>query len=42
VNGDDLGRLLAAWGICGDCEEDLTGDGAVDGDDLGRLLSGWS
>ncbi|MFM8641326.1 MAG: hypothetical protein ACKOEP_00610, partial [Phycisphaerales bacterium] len=42
VNGDDLGRLLAAWGICGTCAEDLTGDGAVDGDDLGRLLSEWS
>ena len=41
VNGDDLGRLLAAWGICGSCAEDLTGDGAVDGDDMGQLLSAW-
>lgn len=42
VNGDDLGRLLGAWGICGNCAEDLTGDGAVNGDDLGSLLSAWS
>jgi len=41
VNGDDLGRLLAAWGPCDACDEDLNGDGAVNGDDLGALLSAW-
>jgi subtilisin family serine protease len=42
VDGDDLGRLLSAWGPCSvACTADLTDDGAVDGDDLGRLLSNW-
>ena len=38
VNGDDLGRLLTAWG---GTEADIDGDGVVDGDDLGILLVDW-
>jgi hypothetical protein len=40
VDGDDLGRLLAAWGLP-DCASDLNADGVVDGTDLGFLLSRW-
>ncbi|MAJ47889.1 MAG: hypothetical protein CBC35_11580 [Planctomycetes bacterium TMED75] len=42
VDGEDLTRLLAAWGACaGDCSEDLGGNGVVDGPDLGILLGYW-
>ncbi|MBU3682499.1 MAG: hypothetical protein FGM39_00480 [Phycisphaerales bacterium] len=42
VDGNDLGRLLAAWGPCTyACAADLTDDGAVNGDDLGQLLANW-
>lgn len=41
VNGDDLGRMLAAWGPCTSCSPDLDGNGFVDGQDLGRLLADW-
>jgi hypothetical protein len=43
VNGNDLGILLAAWGICssGDCIADLNEDGFVDGGDLGIMLGRW-
>ena len=30
----DLGRILAAWGACDGCPEDLGGSGAVDFEDL--------
>jgi len=48
VDGQDLGLLLAAWGICIDCGDgvpcpaDLDGSCTVDGADLGLLLSLWS
>ncbi len=42
VNGADLGQLLAAWGACAACAEDLTSDGQVDGQDLGMLLAKWT
>jgi hypothetical protein len=42
VNGNDLGRLLAAWGPCpAGCAADIVRDGAVDGIDLGALLGAW-
>ena len=43
VNGNDLGILLAAWGVCGtgDCIADLNDDGFVDGGDLGIMLGRW-
>jgi hypothetical protein len=42
VNGNDLGRLLAAWGPCpAGCAADIVRDGAVDGIDLGMLLGSW-
>jgi hypothetical protein len=43
VNGNDLGILLAAWGVCasGDCIADLNEDGFVDGGDLGIMLGRW-
>jgi hypothetical protein len=33
--------LLAAWGQCSDCPEDLNGDGVVDTADLLTLLANW-
>lgn len=39
VDGNDLGRLLAAWG--GPGPADLNGDGNVSADDLGALLGNW-
>lgn len=41
VNGDDLGLLLAAWGM-GAGPADLNLDGNVDGNDLGMLLGAWT
>jgi hypothetical protein len=41
VTSSDLGVLLSAWGTCGGCAADLTGDGQVLSDDLGILLSAW-
>jgi len=43
VDGNDLGLMLAAWGVCGgaSCPADITGDGFVDGNDLGQLLAAW-
>ena len=41
VDGGDLGAMLAAWGACSGCSEDLTGDGLVDGGDLGLLLAAF-
>ena len=43
VDGNDLGLLLAAWGVCGGtvCPADLNVDGFVDGNDLGLLLAAW-
>jgi hypothetical protein len=39
VDGNDLGRMLAAWGGSG--PEDINGDGTVNADDLGGLLGDW-
>jgi hypothetical protein len=39
VDGNDLGIMLAAWGLRGPA--DLNGDGTVDGNDLGQLLAAW-
>jgi hypothetical protein len=39
VDGNDLGMLLAAWGLRGPA--DLNGDGTVDGNDLGMMLGAW-
>ncbi len=39
VDGADLGRLLAAWGLPG--ASDLSGDGITDGADLGIMLAAW-
>jgi hypothetical protein len=43
VDGNDLGILLSAWGVCGtgDCIADLNDDGFVDGGDLGIMLGRW-
>jgi hypothetical protein len=41
VDGNDLGILLAAWGV-GTGPADLNRDGAVDGNDLGMLLAAWT
>ena len=41
VNGADLGRLIAVWGACSGCPEDLNGDGLVNGADLGLIFAGW-
>jgi len=42
VNGADLGVLLASWGPCTDCAQDLDSSGAVDDMDLLMLLELWS
>ncbi|MEE2681395.1 MAG: hypothetical protein VX641_03380 [Planctomycetota bacterium] len=42
VDGKDLARLLAAWGICAKgCPEDFDGNGIVDGADLSIILAYW-
>ncbi|MCP4068555.1 MAG: hypothetical protein GY921_09835, partial [Phycisphaeraceae bacterium] len=41
VDGADFGFILAAWGTCGGCPEDLNGDGEVNGADVGLVLSVW-
>lgn len=42
VDGEDLGELLARWGISNPVSPaDLNADGVVDGADLGRLLYAW-
>ena len=41
VNGADFGSILAAWGTCGGCPEDLDGNGEVNGADVGLLLAVW-
>ena len=38
---NDFLQLLAAWGPCNGCPEDLNGDGNVDYVDLVILLCGW-
>lgn len=42
VNVLDLLSILAAWGSCGGCPEDLNHDGAVDILDLLVVLTAWS
>ncbi len=41
VEFNDLISLLAAWGPCGGCPEDLNGNGEVDFNDLIELLASW-
>jgi hypothetical protein len=41
VDTADLLALLAAWGPCEDCPEDIDGDGDVDTADLLLLLAHW-
>ena len=41
VNTVDLLRLLAAWGPCPGCPEDLDGNGVVNTADLLTLLAEW-
>ncbi len=41
VAAPDLAALLAAWGECDECPEDLDGDGAVGPGDLATLLANW-
>ena len=41
IDGGDLGQLIAAWGPCSECPEDLNDDGVVDGQDLGLFLTLW-
>ena len=41
VDGTELGQLMAAWGLCPGCPEDLNGDGVVDGADMGLLFNVW-
>ena len=40
-NGADLARMLAVWGACSECQEDLNADGVVDGTDLAFLIAYW-
>jgi hypothetical protein len=41
VSFHDLLRVLAAWGPCDGCREDVSGDGMVDGVDLSAVLDSW-
>ena len=41
TDGEDLGILLAEWGVCTSCIADISNDGIVDGEDLGLLFAGW-
>lgn len=41
VTGNDLGFLLASWGLNPGSPADLNQDGYVNGFDLGRLLNAW-
>lgn len=40
IDGDDLARMLAAWGST-DASNDVDDDGLVNGQDLGLILAGW-
>lgn len=40
VDGEDLGKLLSAWGP-GHGPADIDGSGTIDGTDLGLLLAAW-
>ena len=42
VDFGDLLQLLASWGDCGACPEDLDGDGKVGFQDLVLMLANWS
>jgi probable HAF family extracellular repeat protein len=42
VSFHDLLRVLAAWGPCDGCREDVSGDGVVDDVDLSVVLDNWS
>ena len=41
INGADFGLLLAAWGACAGCVEDLNSDNVINGADVGLLLALW-
>ncbi len=42
VDATDLALLLASWGPCPDCPEDLTGNDFVGPGDLSTLLAAWT
>ena len=42
VNFNDLIQVLANWGVCPDCAEDVDASGTVDFNDVCLLLSGAS
>ncbi|MHC4908093.1 MAG: hypothetical protein ACYTF9_00030 [Planctomycetota bacterium] len=48
LNGDraidsiDLVDVIMAWGICQECEEDLTGDGRVDAEDMVVVVTSFT
>jgi len=41
VNMTDVLRVLAAWGQCNGCREDLDGNGSVDAMDLDAVFADW-
>ena len=44
VDASDFPALLAAWGLCADCDDctsDFDGDCDVDASDFLALLAGW-
>jgi hypothetical protein len=41
VNFNDLIQVLASWGVCPDCAEDIDASGTVDFNDVLSLLSFW-
>jgi hypothetical protein len=41
VNVSDLLSLIAAWGDCNGCVEDIDGSGVVDVSDLLTVIAAW-
>lgn len=41
VDIEDVFAILAAWGACDNCPEDITDDGLVDIDDVFEVLAAW-
>ena len=41
VSFDDLLEILAAWGPCGGCQQDLDDDGTVGFVELLTVLAAW-
>ena len=42
VNVADVLAIIAAWGPCDGCTEDLNNDGNVDVNDLLEVIANWS